>query len=117
MKRRDKCSEYVKYEFTEAEHLENAKVLARKNRNLSEHDLKKKALAADLKNEEEALKNEIAQYSRYVTDGMDFRMMECHILYDFPEVGMKTIQRIDTGETVKKERMSDEEKQTTMEFN
>ena len=111
MKRSEKCSEYLKYIFTEEEMAENAQTLARKTRSLQEFALKKKQLAADLKKEEEALNSETATLARYVGDGYDFRMIDCSISYDLPKVGVKTIFRMDTGEVVRTERMADSEMQ------
>lgn len=111
MKRRDKCAEYLKYDFSEDEQRENAQKLARKNRNLAEHALKKKQLAADLKLEEEGLNSDIATLSRHVTDAYDFRMVDCRIVYNMPMVGRKEISRIDTGELVRTDSMNEEERQ------
>lgn len=116
MKRVEKISEYLKYEFAETEKTENAQVLARKTRSLQEFGLKKKQLGADLKKEEETLNSEIATSARYVTDGYDFRMIECVVKYDDPRDGMKTIYRTDTGESVRVERMQDAEKQRDLPF-
>ena len=63
-------SEYLKYDFSEDETSANAKKLARTNRALAEHGLKKKQLATDLKQQEEGLATEIAELSRFVTDGL-----------------------------------------------
>jgi hypothetical protein len=111
MKLREKCAEYLKYDFDEDEQKENAQKLARKNRNLAEHALKKKQLAADLKLEEEGLNSDIATLSRHVTDGYDFRMVDCRIVYNQPITGKKEISRIDTGELVRTDNMTDEERQ------
>lgn len=115
-KRRDKCTEYVKYEFGDEEQRENAQKLARKNRNLAEHALKKKQLAADLKLEEEGLNSDIATLSRHVTDGYDFRMVDCRIVYNVPIVGKKDIIRMDTGELVRTDSMTEEERQEELQL-
>lgn len=99
-------SEYLKYDFSEDETSANAKKLARTNRALAEHGLKKKQLATDLKQQEEGLNSEIAELSRFVTDGYDFRMIECRVHYNMPRPGNKTIVRTDTGEVVREDRMS-----------
>lgn len=112
--RRNACTEYLKYDFTTSEANENAKLLARRTRALAEHELKKKQMVDDLKTEEEGLKADIAQFSRFVTDGYDFRMIECRIIFDDPKPGAKTIYRTDTGEAVKTEKMTDDEKQAEL---
>jgi hypothetical protein len=116
MKRRDKVTEYLKYDFSLQENGENAQALARKNRALAEFGLKKKALSSDLKKEEDDINGEIAKLARFVTDAYDFRMIDCRVMFDSPEDGMKTIVRIDTGEVVRSERMSDDEKQRDLPF-
>lgn len=116
MKRVEKISEYLKYEFTFDEKSENAQVLARKTRSLAEFGLKKKQLSADLKKEEETLNAEIATSARHVTDGYDFRMIECSVKYDDPRDGAKTVYRVDNGEAVRTDRMEDHEKQRDLSF-
>jgi len=104
-------SEYLRYTFTPHETTENAQSLARRNRAFAEHQLRKKQLAADLKTQEEALNEEIARLSRYVTDGYDFRMVECTVIFNSPKTGLKEIVRLDTGELVRTDKMSPAELQ------
>lgn len=43
--------------------------------------------------------------------GYEFRATECVVMMDTPLPGLKSIVRIDNGDTVRNERMTDEEKQ------
>lgn len=116
MKRREKVTEYLRYDFTHSERDENAQVLARKNRSLAEFALKKKQLQADLKKEEDTLNAGIATFARFVTDGYDFRMIDCGVRFNVPRDSMKEIYRLDTFEIVRTERMADDELQRDLPF-
>jgi hypothetical protein len=116
MAKTKKVAEYLKYSFSEEETRDNAKKLARKNQELTELELKKKQLAADIKAETDAATADAARLARWVNDEYDFRMVECEIVYDSPTAGRKTTYRIDTGEIVKEEKMSSDESQQVIQF-
>lgn len=111
-----KVAEYLKYQFSPEETHENAKQLARKNQQLTELDLKKKQMAADLKSELDTATAETARLARWVNDEYDFRMVDCEVILDSPEAGQKTLYRLDTGEVVKTEKMTPEELQQVLQF-
>jgi hypothetical protein len=111
VKRNEKCTEYLRYQFTAEETTENAKDLARRTMALAELELKKKQLAADIKAETDKVTAEVARLSRFVNDEYDFRMISCLIEYNSPKVGKKTIVREDTGEIVRNEDMAGAEMQ------
>ncbi len=116
MAKTKKVAEYLRYAFTEEETRDNAKKLARKNQELTELELKKKQLAADIKAETDAATADAARLARWVNDEYDFRMVDCEIMYDSPQVGQKTTYRIDTGEVVKTEKMTQDECQQALAF-
>jgi hypothetical protein len=111
-----KCTEYLKYQFTEEETRENAKKLARKNQELAELDLKKKQIAADIKAETDAANADAARLARWVNDEYDFRMIDCEVMLNSPGEGQKTTYRVDTGEVVKTEKMTADEMQQALAF-
>lgn len=111
-----KVAEYLKYQFCSEETAENAKLLARKNQQIVELELKKKQLASDIKAEAEALAADVAKLARWVNDEYDFRMVDCEVMLDSPTAGQKTAYRIDTGEVVKTEKMTTDELQQVLSF-
>lgn len=111
VKRNEKCTEYLKYQFTPEETAINAKDLARQNQALIELELKKKQLMTDLKAEFDKASMEVARLSRWVNDEYDFRQVPCVIKYNSPKTGRKLIVREDTGEIVRDDDMSAEEGQ------
>ena len=111
MKRKEKCTEYLRYTFTVEETIENAQDLARRTMALAELELKKKQLAADIKAETDKVTAEVAKLARWVNDGYDFREIQCLIRFNDPRNGKKTIFREDTGEVVRTDDMDGSESQ------
>lgn len=111
MKRKEKTTEYLRYQFTPEETAENAKDLARRTMALAELELKKKQLTADLKAETDKVTAEVAKLSRWVNDEYDFRMIPCFVRFNIPMDGKKTIAREDTGEVVRVDDMDGSEMQ------
>jgi hypothetical protein len=109
-----KVAEYLKYEFSEEETRDNAKSLARTSQQLSELELKKKQMMADIKSEIDDANAYAARLARWVNDEYDFRNVECEVTFDTPSPGWKTIVRLDTGESVKEARMTSEEMQQAL---
>lgn len=116
MNKTKKVAEYLKYQFSEEETRENGKSLARKNQELTELELKKKQLTSDLKAEAESCTAAAAKLARWVNDEYDFRMVDCEVVLDSPEAGIKTMVRLDTGEVVKSEKMTADELQQALQF-
>jgi hypothetical protein len=58
-----------------------------------------------------ALRKEILELSKKISQGYELRNVECVVHLDSPTIGMKRIIRTDTNEVVLTEPMSDEELQ------
>ena len=111
-----KSSEYLKYTFTPAERTDNARMLARKTQALSELELRKKRLAADIKAEQETAEAEVQRLARFVNDEYDYRIIDCEFTLHTPRTGLKTLVRLDTGEIVKEVAMTTDEMQQQLPF-
>ena len=111
VKRNEKCTEYLRYQFTPEETATNAQDLARKTQAIAELELMKKQLAADLKAKMDAALAEVAKLARWVNDGHDFRSLPCIVKFNDPRNGRKTIFREDTGEVVRTDDMDASESQ------
>lgn len=109
-------AKHLKYEFTDGEQRANARELARLNRSLVEAQLKRKQITGDLKAEESRIDTEIARYSRFVTDGYDFRETQCRVVLNDPKTGIKSLYRVDTGELVEQVAMELHEMQESIPF-
>lgn len=104
-------TEWLKYEFTEAEQKELAKKLAYATRELMETEEAKKAVTSNFKSKIEAAKEQISKLSNNINNGYEYRNIDCEVVLNSPEPGTKSIVRKDTGEIVKTLEMDQEEKQ------
>lgn len=89
--------------------------LARKQQDLAQADMDKKASAAAHKEKMERLASEINTVSRNVVNGYEFRSVECRWEYDWKE-GVKRLYRLDTGELVDTKGISEYERQQHLEL-
>ena len=111
-----KVTEYLRYDFTDAEFMEHAKTLGRLNQELARSEDRKKSttaeLAADVKRHQDA----VSAASQLVSNGYEYRDIECEVRFHEPEKGKKTIVRLDSGETVRVAFMTGQEMQEAFEF-
>lgn len=100
-----------RYHFTDAERLQIAEELAAalitKDTALRNFVIAKKA------HEENIAKQDahIRALSRQLCEGWEFRDLPCRELPNNPTPGEKTVMRVDTGEEISVERMSEKESQ------
>ena len=109
--RQTETKEWLKYSFSDAEQREHARQLARSTRELAQVELQKKEVVSALKARAEAQNSEIARLSEFINNGYEYRNIECEIRYDTPDIGWKTIVRVDTGEIVREMKMDEFDKQ------
>lgn len=112
----DKYFEYLKYEFTRREIQELGTELARATQEAAELEQRKKEITASLKSEIEAKAGTMARLARLVTTGYEHRDVECAVKFHEPKTGVKTIIRLDTGETVRVDPMTEKELQQSLPF-
>ncbi len=111
-----KHQEYVKVVFTDAEVADFARGLAQANRKRSSIEQQKKEVDTQLKAEIEAENTNIKRLSDHISNGHEYRNVECRVDLDVPEDGKKSIIRLDTGEVVKVLPMTDMDRQMRLEL-
>lgn len=107
-------TKYLKCEFTADEITTRARELAASNRKRADLEQEKKEIDSDLKGKIEAENTKIKRLSDEIAQGFEFRHTECRVELDTPAQGQKTVVRLDTGEVVSIERMTDEDRQMAL---
>jgi hypothetical protein len=69
---------------------------------------------AQKKAELAAIEAEVSRNAVLVNSEKEFRLVECSVDYDFDKKGVKTYTRVDTGEIVRTEPITNEERQQMM---
>jgi hypothetical protein len=109
-------TEYLKYEFSDAEITDAAKELARAAQQRASLEQRKKEVDSQLKADIEAQNSIVGRLSSYINTGYEYRDIDCRIELDMPEPGKKRIVRVDNGEEVKVVPMTDADKQTSLDL-
>ena len=104
----------LRWIFTQPEILEISKRLAEKNGAVVTLEDEKKRATKDYAARISTVENEVNDLARKVTNGYEFRDIDCRVVFDLPKPGMKTITRLDTLEQVGVEEMTFPEKQLTI---
>ena len=112
--RTERTRESVKHQFSDAETLEMSRQLARSHQELSEIEEQKENVVADFKAQITAKEGSIADLSRRINNGYEYRTVDCELRFHQPEKGMKTLVRMDSGETVKSSKMDSWELQDVL---
>jgi len=101
--------QYLACKFTEEEKLALSQEMAQAK--IKQDDLERalKEINAQYKSDITSQQNVISRSAQKIHDGYEYRDVDCEVEYNFPERGMKTITRLDTGETFV-ETMTYEEK-------
>ncbi len=103
----------IKRDFSQDELLNMADQITESVQHLSEL---KRAKADNDKAHKEIVEQEVGtinKLSGMYRRGYEFSDTECNVLYNSPEEGQKTWVRIDTGEVIGSDQMTDDEKQET----
>lgn len=111
-----KYTEHLKYEFSDAEIAQFAKELARANARKVSIEQQKKEVDTQLKAEIEVQNSSLARLSAMINAGCEYRLVECDFRMDSPEVGKKTVFRVDTGEDIKVLMMTDADRQMLLDL-
>jgi hypothetical protein len=104
----------LRWVFTSPEILEISKRLAEKNGAVATLEDEKKRATKDYAARIATVENEVSDLARKVTNGYEFRDIDCRVVFDTPKPGMKTVTRLDTNEQVGVEEMTFPEKQMTI---
>jgi len=83
---------------------------------IGEIEIRKSNAAKAYKEELEGLYSESGKLSHQIKDRKELRAVDCVCEMNTPNVGEKTIIRMDTGEIVRVEPMTEDERQEEIEF-
>lgn len=100
--------------LTEAELKAAAKELAEASVRKGQLENDIETFKAQKKAEITALEAVIAKNVNLVNAEKEFRLVECRVEYDFGRRGVKTYYRLDNGESVRTEQITNEERQRMM---
>jgi hypothetical protein len=68
----------------------------------------------DWKARMESLTKLVKRYTNMLAKGYEYRDIDCRVMYNTPHSGWKTLFRPDTGEVVREEQMTDDERQENL---
>ena len=104
-------SEHLEVRFTDAEKLEMGRDVARLNQEKRRLDQKLGEIKKQLTGEIAAKETEIDRLMDLLSNGYEYRQVECRVDLDTPKPGQASVIRLDTEEVVRVRRMNDEELQ------
>jgi hypothetical protein len=102
---------HLKCQLTDSELLVTGKYLAELNAELANLENAKARLSAEYGVQIKAKQSDIDHATQTMRQGYQMRTVDCCELLDTPEPGKKTVNRIDTGETVEVVAMTADEMQ------
>jgi len=108
--------ESIKFTFGEGEMRELGQQLARENQAVYDHRKRKKELDAELSASIEAASGRVEALTIKINNGYEMRELEVLHVFDAPRSGMKHVIRLDTGEIIREEAMTIEERQRNLGF-
>lgn len=104
----------IEVEITEAQMAVLGKDIAHLSNEVSQLEVEKKAAADDFKSQISDKKKSLADLIHRVNRGVDRRDIEVDILINTPEKGQKSFIDVKTGEVVKVEDMTDQDRQGSL---
>lgn len=96
--------------LTEEELKASSKTLADALRQRRGHESSLETFKSQMKAQITQLEGTINEMEGRINSEKEFRMVECEVTFDY-QTGMKTTVRKDTGEQVREEKITDEERQ------
>lgn len=103
--------ELCRYQFTPAELRSLADQLARETQQRIETLDTRATVVAEFAAQIKAADRRIADLANKYNSRYEMREMECIVIFNKPQAGIKTIVRVDTGEEVRTEVMNEAETQ------
>lgn len=108
-----KTKEILRYPFKDEEMLDRGRTLARKQNELVQLDLDKKSVVKQCDQKIAAVEAEISLLSRQISDGFEFRHIDCETRYYYA-YGLKKTVRLDTEEIIREEALTADELQMSL---
>ena len=96
--------------LSQDEMLKYADILANKNQEKARLEAEKKTIVSEFQAKINSAIAEIDRYSLALATKHETREVDCEIRYNSPDIGLKTIIRLDTGKEVRKVPMTNYEK-------
>lgn len=106
---------YLRHDFTDADRLGISKDLAEANLQKARIEDEKKSVNSDFKSRIDRIDADINKLAQALASDFEMRNVECHVYYNKPNKGLKTIINAETSEVVSVEKMSPEEAQMTFD--
>jgi hypothetical protein len=100
--------------LSEEELKDRAKDLAKENSDKVQAELQKKDATAQLTATIKSCDTNISRLAKAINTGVEYREVECTWEYDFKK-GVKTLKRNDTSEIVKRETITESERQVRIQ--
>jgi hypothetical protein len=114
MNRPETISQSLRCPLTDQEKIRFGEGLARLLEEMGEVEDEQKASAAKFKGQLEGIDGAVTKARKILSAGYEYRWIDCKVLYNKPASRQKTIVRLDTGEEVRIEDMSEAECQENL---
>lgn len=104
-------NETLRCKFTREQIAEFSQELARQIQTLQRLEDQKREVVASFKAQIETANAQAKELSQRITNGYEYRSVDCFVEMNDPEAGTKSIYRRDTGELVRSAKMAGEDLQ------
>lgn len=98
----------LRYDFTASEVHDLSVEMANKYKSLGELAEQKKKADADFNAKANVIRTELRTLSAQVSDGFEYREIECEVEYHKPSQGQMSLTRKDTGELITQQMTEDD---------
>jgi hypothetical protein len=99
----------LRYDFTASEIHDKSLQLAKKNKEVEQLENEKKSVTSQLQGRINSAKAEVGVLASQVSDGWEYRDIECDVIYHMPGQGKKTVIRKDINRKTAVETMAEHE--------
>src|SRR5580704_3954710 len=106
--RPETLSQSLRCPLTDQEKIRFGEGLARLLEEMGEVEDEQKASAAKFKAQLEGIEGAVTKTRKILSAGYEYRWIDCKVLYHKPATRQKTLVRLDTGEVVREEDMSED---------
>ncbi len=114
MNRPETIQQNLRCPLTDPEKIRLGEGLARLLEEMGEVEDEQKATATKFKAQLEGIDSAVTKTRKILSAGYEYRWIDCRVLYNKPASRQKTLIRLDTGEEVRIEDMSEEECQENL---